>query len=109
MHELGIAQEIITIVTERAGNARITRVVLEIGQHALILPDSIRFCFDLCSKETVAEGARLEIHVIPGRAQCRRCGAGVALSDPFGACSCGSYDLNWLAGDEILIKEMELV
>ena len=32
MHELGIAQEIIAIVSERAGEARVTRVVLEIGQ-----------------------------------------------------------------------------
>jgi hydrogenase nickel incorporation protein HypA/HybF len=108
MHELGIAQEIIAIVSKRAGAARVMRVVLEIGQHALILPDSIRFCFDLCSEGTVAEGARLEIHEIPGRAQCRQCGAEVALVEPFGTCSCGSYDLQWLAGDEIQIKEMEV-
>ena len=56
MHELGIAQEIIAIVAEHAGDREVTRVVLEIGQHALILPDSIRFCFDLCSEGTVARG-----------------------------------------------------
>jgi hydrogenase nickel incorporation protein HypA/HybF len=108
MHELGIAQEIIAIVAERAGNARVTRVVLEIGQHALILPDSIRFCFDLCGEGTVVEGAQLEIHEIPGRARCRQCGAEVALEQPFGTCSCGSCDLEWLAGGEIKIKEMEV-
>jgi hydrogenase nickel incorporation protein HypA/HybF len=109
MHELGIAQEIIEIVSRRAGDARVTRVVLEIGQHALILPDSIRFCFDLCSEGTVAEGARLEIREILGRARCRQCGAELMLAEPFGACSCGSYDLQWLAGEEIQIKEMEVV
>ena len=108
MHELGIAQEIIAIVAERAGNARVTRVVLEIGQHALILPESIRFCFDLCGEGTVVEGARLEIREIPGRARCRQCGAEVALEQPFGTCSCGSCDLQWLAGGEIKIKEMEV-
>ncbi len=56
----------------------------------------------------MAEGARLEIHEIPGRAQCRQCGAEVALVEPFGTCSCGSYDLQWLSGDEIQIKEMEV-
>jgi hydrogenase nickel incorporation protein HypA/HybF len=109
MHELGIAQEIIAIVAEHAGAARVTRVVLEIGRHALILPDSIRFCFDLCSEGTVAEGARLEVREIPGRARCRQCGAEVMLAEPFGTCSCGSYDLQWLAGEEIQIKEMEVV
>ncbi len=109
MHELGIAQEIIAIVAEHAGEARVTRVVLEIGRHALILPDSIRFCFDLCSEGTVAQGARLEIREVPGRALCRDCGEEVALEEPFGLCDCGSADLQWLSGDEIKVKEMEIV
>lgn len=108
MHELGIAQEIITIVAERAGEARVLRVVLEIGKHSLILPDAIRFCFDLCSEGTVVEGARLEILEIPGRARCRECGAEIAMEEPFGACACGSSDLQWQSGDEIRIKEMEV-
>ncbi len=74
----------------------------------MILPDSIRFCFDLCSEGTAAEGARLEILEIPGRARCRHCGSEVALEEPFGICSCGSNDLQWLSGDEIKIKEMEV-
>jgi hydrogenase nickel incorporation protein HypA/HybF len=108
MHELGIAQEIIAMVAGRAGQARVLRVVLEIGRHALIFPDSIRFCFDLCSEGTVAEGARLEIREIPGRARCRECGEEVLLEEPFGTCVCGSNNLQWLAGDEIKIKEMEV-
>ena len=108
MHELGIAQEIIAIVAEHAGEARVTRVVLEIGQHAMILPDSIRFCFDLCSEGTVAQGAELEIREVPGKALCRDCGADVVLEQPFGVCACGSADLQWLTGDEIKVKEMEI-
>lgn len=108
MHELGIAQEIIAIVAEHAGGSRVTRVVLEIGRHALILPDSIRFCFDLCSEGTPAQGAELEIREITGRARCRDCGAEVPLEQPFGLCGCGSSDLQWLAGDEIKVKEMEI-
>ena len=109
MHELGIAQEIIAIVAEHAGEARVTRVVLEIGQHALILPDSIRFCFDLCSEGTVAQGARLEILEIPGRARCRALRRRRSRSSsPSALCACGSTDLQWLSGDEIKVKEMEM-
>ena len=108
MHELGIAQEIIEIIAARAGEGRIARVTLEIGKHALILPDSIRFCFDLCAEGTPAEGARLEIIEIAGLARCRACGAEVALEQPFSACACGGVDLQWLSGDEIKIKEIEL-
>lgn len=109
MHELGIAQEIVSIVAQHAGSGKVTRVVLEIGRHALILPDSIRFCFDLYSEGTVAQGAELEIREVPGRALCRDCGAEVALEQPFGLCDCGSANLKWLSGDEIKVKEMEVV
>jgi hydrogenase nickel incorporation protein HypA/HybF len=108
MHELGIAQEIVAIVAERAGETRVTRVVLEIGKHALIMPDSIRFCFDLVSEGSVVEGAKLEILEIPGLARCNACRANVVLDEPFATCSCGSTDLQWLSGDEITIKEMEV-
>jgi hydrogenase nickel incorporation protein HypA/HybF len=108
MHELGIAQEIVAIVAAHARDSKVTRVVLEIGRHAMILPDAIRFCFDLCSEGTVAEGAQLEIREIPGRARCRECGEEFALEQPFGLCDCGSAELQWLTGDEIKVKEMEI-
>jgi hydrogenase nickel incorporation protein HypA/HybF len=108
MHELGIVQEIIALVTERAEGARVTRVVLEIGKLTAVLPDGVRFCFDLCSEGTAAEGAALEIIETPGRARCRECGAGVTLDRPFGRCACGCSDLEWLAGEELKVKEIEV-
>ncbi len=108
MHELGITQEVIAIVSEHAHGARVRRVVLEIGKLSLILPDAVRFCFDLCSQGTAAEGAQLEIIETPGLARCRECGAEVRLDRPFGRCGCGSTDLEWLAGEELKIKEMEV-
>jgi len=36
-------------------------VTLEIGKLAAVLPESVRFCFDICSRGTLLEGARLEI------------------------------------------------
>src|SRR5437763_1905484 len=109
MHELGITQEIIALVCERTGGARVRRVVLEIGKLSAVLPDAVQFCFDLCSAGTPIEGAQLEIVETPGRARCRVCGADVALERPFGQCGCGNTDLEWLAGDELRIREVELV
>ncbi len=56
MHELGIAQEVVALVAEHA-QGKVTRVVLEIGKLSAILPDAVRFCFDLCSEGTVVAGA----------------------------------------------------
>ena len=61
MHELGIAQEVVALVAEHA-QGKVTRVVLEIGKLSAILPDAIRFCFDLCSEGTVVAGAAARDH-----------------------------------------------
>jgi hydrogenase nickel incorporation protein HypA/HybF len=108
MHELGITQEIIALVSERTGGAAVRRVVLEIGKLSAVLPDAVQFCFDLCSAGTPVEGARLEIVEIPGRACCRACGAEFTLEQPYGQCGCGNTDLRWLVGQELTIREVEL-
>ena len=109
MHELGLVQEVLEVVAERTpSGARVTRVVLQIGKLSSVLPDAVRFCFDLAAEGTVAEGAVLEIEETPGRARCRSCDAEVTLERPFGRCACGSTDLEWLSGDELIIREMEV-
>src|SRR5262249_51094694 len=108
MHELGITQEIIAIVSERARGAKVTRVILEIGKLSAILPDAVRFCFELCSEGSPVEGAALEILEPAGQARCRQCAQVLSLERPFGVCACGNSDLEWLSGDELKIKAMEV-
>jgi hydrogenase nickel incorporation protein HypA/HybF len=107
MHELGIAQNVVELVADHA-QRKVTRVVLEIGRLSAILPDSIRFCFDVCAEGTVVAGAALEIIEIPGRARCQSCGQELLLDKPFGQCACGSSDLDWLSGDELRVREYEV-
>jgi len=109
MHELGITQEILEIVTQSAQERKVKRVVLEIGKLSCVLPDAIRFCFDLCTAGTIAEGAELEIIQPPGRGCCRQCGAEFALHAVLARCACGSNDIQWLSGEELRIKTMEIV
>ena len=108
MHELGIAQEVVAIAAEVARGRKVLRVVLEVGKLSAVLPDSVQFCFGPCAEGTVVEGAVLEIVETPGRARCRACGGEVPLDRPFGQCGCGCTDLEWLAGDELRVRELEL-
>ncbi|MBG1240668.1 hydrogenase maturation nickel metallochaperone HypA [Nostoc sp. NZL] len=108
MHELGITQNIVAIVTENAKGAKVQRVLLEIGKLSAIMPDAIRFCFDICTQGTVLEGAILEILEIPGLGRCRQCGAEIDLDKPFGICNCGSVQLDLITGEELKIKEIEI-
>ncbi|MDF5722060.1 MAG: hydrogenase maturation nickel metallochaperone HypA [Rhizonema sp. PD37] len=108
MHELGITQNIVAIVAENAQDKKVKRVLLEIGKLSAIMPDAISFCFDICTLGTVLEGATLEILETPGLARCRQCNAEISLEKPFGSCSCGSMQLDLIAGEELKIKEIEI-
>ncbi len=61
MHELGITRNVVAICAERAAGAQVRRVTLEIGKKAGVMAESVRFCFDICARGTLLEGATLEI------------------------------------------------
>jgi hydrogenase nickel incorporation protein HypA/HybF len=109
VHELAIAESVVDAVVDRLGAARIGKVVLEIGRLSGVVPDSLLFCFDLVTDGTSLQGAVLEIVELPGRAECRSCGAEVELYDLLGLCECGSLDLRVLAGNELRIREVDHV
>lgn len=108
MHELGIAMEIAELACERAGGAKITRVVIEVGQLTAVLPDALSFAWDAATEDSVLEGCALEIIQMPGRGRCRACATEQEMTMPFGRCSCGQTDLELIAGEELKIREMEV-
>lgn len=67
MHELGLTREIVDVVLRHAGPARVRRVRVEVGRDAAVVAASLRFCFDVCTRETAAEGAELVIDEAEGR------------------------------------------
>lgn len=107
MHELGLATAVVDACVERADGARVLRVRVEVGQLVAVMPDSLRFCFDVCARGTSVEGAELDILETAGRAVCEGCGDSVALATPFGRCACGGR-LRIIAGDELRVKDMEI-
>lgn len=109
MHELSITRNVIAIVAERAAGHRVKRVRLQIGRLSAVMPEAVRFCFDLCAADTPVAGATLEIDEVPGRGRCRDCGHEVGLIAPVGRCpACNGMGLQLISGQEMLIKEFEL-
>jgi hydrogenase nickel incorporation protein HypA/HybF len=112
MHELSITSSVVAIcaakAAEQGASTRVTHVTLEVGALAGVMAEALRFCFDCCAMGTLVEGAQLDILEIEGRARCRDCGAEQAVTQMFGACACGGYDLEMIAGKELRIKEMEV-
>jgi hydrogenase nickel incorporation protein HypA/HybF len=109
VHELSITRNVVAIVAERALGQKVTRVRLEIGRLSAVVPDAVRFCFDICAQGTPLEGAELEIVEIAGRGLCSACGEESVLAVPAGRCSaCGAACLSVIAGEELKIREMEV-
>lgn len=108
MHELGITQSIVEACSAEAAGARIARVVVEIGCLCGVLPDAVRFCYDVCAQGTLLEGSVLDIRTVPGHARCRDCGNAMSVRDWLAICSCGSANLEFHGGDELRLKEMEV-
>jgi len=108
VHELAIGQSIVAAVTERLEGERVHRLVLEVGQLSGVVPDALRFCFEVCTRDTPVEGALLEIREVGGLARCGDCEREVEIDAPFGVCDCGSPSLEVLRGRELRIKEIEV-
>jgi hypothetical protein len=64
MHELGIAEGILAVVSDIAADRPVSRIVVRIGEDQRIVDDSLAFGVELLAEGTVCAGARLEcVHV----------------------------------------------
>jgi hydrogenase nickel incorporation protein HypA/HybF len=109
MHELSITQTVVTTITGRLGDAPVRRIRLEVGRLSGIVPDAMRFCFEMVAAGTPCEGAALEIDEPVGHALCRSCGAEFETTEVLPLCPCGSADIAVQGGTELRIREVELV
>ncbi|TXT21671.1 MAG: hydrogenase nickel incorporation protein HypA/HybF [Gallionellaceae bacterium] len=112
MHEMSLAESALQIIEDAAINQGFTRVRtvwLEIGKLSCVEKDAMSFCFDAVIKDTVADGARLEILETAGQGRCARCGHEMQINTLYEAClQCGSYGMQVVAGDAMRVKELEV-
>lgn len=109
MHELAITRGIVDACCARAGGARVLRVTVAIGTLSCVLPDALRFCYEVAAADTPLEGSELQIIRIPALTRCLDCGSEFAMEDILARCACGSENLEPpRGGDELKIKSMEI-
>ena len=112
MHEMSICEGIVQVLEQQAAlqnYSRVTVVWLEIGPLAGVELEALRFGFDVVTRQTLAQGARLEIIETPGLAWCLICAKTVPVRQRFEACpECGGYQRQITGGEELRIKELEV-
>ncbi|HEY1322048.1 MAG TPA: hydrogenase maturation nickel metallochaperone HypA [Streptosporangiaceae bacterium] len=108
MHELAIADGIVSTISERLPGKSITSVQVEIGALSGVVADSLLFCFDLATEGTELAGAKLEITECPGRCACQACGREFSPDGPILLCECGSASVTVLSGQELKIASVRV-
>jgi hydrogenase nickel incorporation protein HypA/HybF len=104
MHELSVAGGIVAIAEQHARGRRVTRVEVEIGRLRQVVPDALRFGFNLVAEGTAIDGAELALEEIPVRFECRRCAAeSEAEGFPFACAACGSLDVEVTDGEQLQV------
>jgi len=112
MHEFSIAQSLLDIVEQEArpyAEAKVISVRVRIGRLSGVIPDALRFAFEVASSGGRAQGARLLIEEVPVSIACNQCKKVSVMDDPFLICPhCNGSDVELIAGRELEIKEMEI-
>ena len=76
MHELPVTESILNIALKHANSNNVERIVsisLRIGELSDLVNEWVQRYFDYLSKDTIAEGAKLDIERSPVVFRCDRC------------------------------------
>jgi hydrogenase nickel incorporation protein HypA/HybF len=109
MHEFSIASAVVDTAVRHAGGRRVTLVSVRAGFLRQVVPDALEFAFGIVARETVCEGARLELEVVPARLRCRACDHELEIELPVFRCTaCASVDVDVLTGEELEVESIEV-
>ncbi|MFX0028373.1 MAG: hydrogenase maturation nickel metallochaperone HypA [Candidatus Hermodarchaeota archaeon] len=121
MHEFSFAYNIFKVAEATAlkyNAKKITEVLLEIGELTLIVPELLQRSFDMATRGSIAEGAKLTITMTPGKIQCRDCNKNseVTLTKEaqltglqlFQCSNCGSNNTEIIEGKKANVKNIKI-
>ena len=76
MHEVSIMEGAVRMAVDAAKSAGASRVLalrLRVGTLSGAVPEALRFAFDVVCRDTIAEGASLEMESVPAAGWCPVC------------------------------------
>ena len=111
MHELSIAQSLITSVLqekEDRGLTSIRSIGLRIGVLSGVLPDALEFSFEAARENTALEHTELKIEEVPAMGRCRKCESEFEIQEWAYLCpECSSAEVEISNGYELDIVFIE--
>jgi len=122
MHEAGTGQTLAGLVlkeAEKRNAERVLRVEVEIGELSFLEPDQVSFWMEAHFRDTIAQGAELDIKLTGAQVRCDDCGyvgeietqedPAYHLMLPRYVCPrCGSPRLEVERGRECILRRVEM-
>jgi hydrogenase nickel incorporation protein HypA/HybF len=112
VHELSIAVRVVETLTEDLADepGEVKSVRLRVGARSGVVPDALRFAWDVACHNTRLDGSSLEIDEVAARIWCDVCGREHAMPDAFSICCpiCSEPASKVVAGRELEILSVEM-
>ncbi len=114
MHEMSIAQNIITILKDEKSKNEFKKPVKSItlitGRMNAVIPDSLKFCFDIIKKDIdFLQNSILEIKEEVIKIRCNSCNSEKEIEEPIFLCdNCNSSDIEILSGTDMYIESIDI-
>ena len=112
MHELSVTENILEIANRHASekNAKkVTQINIVIGQLSSIVNDSVQFYWDIFSKDTICEDAKLFFTRVPAKLECLDCGNQYTIETELRPCpKCNSVKIKVVSGEEFWLDSIEI-
>lgn len=109
MHELSIATAVIDTTLKHADGRKVSSVSVRAGRLRQVVPESLRFYFEIVARDTPCEGARLDLIESEAWLRCQQCGHEWELESPRFRCpECASATVRVTSGEELLVEYIEV-
>lgn len=112
MHELSVTQGILKICQDEAKDKKfkqIKEIRIKVGELTGLVPHCIEYYFEIISKDTIADGAKLKIDKLPIVISCRDCSFdGEIDREQYRCPKCNSNRIQIQNGREFYVDSLEV-
>jgi hydrogenase nickel incorporation protein HypA/HybF len=109
MHELSVATAVLNTALKHADGRRVTHVCVQTGALRQVVPESLRFYWEIVARDTACEDASLELVEVQAQLRCRDCDREWSPELPVFRCAgCGGADVEVAAGEELSVDYIEV-
>lgn len=112
MHEMSIAQSILSIVKEEMERHQVEKIEainIAVGKLSAIVPSSLQFCFKVLTDKSDMEHVLLKVREVPLGYNCYECGREFTAEEMTFSCPhCGEENPVLTSGRDMTIENIEV-